>query len=1136
MKALGIAGGRIVSKLPVNSVIAKAVIKIGKNSRRVLAKYLSNRIVNAPIVQKISAIVLAGIAEGSTESLQEVWNNTITKLGIDKSQDLLEGIVEAFIGGFGGGGVALVGQSFYRKSQAKKNLKRKIADFKKVLDAVEADGVDLDQFTLAVEKGMVNKYKEVDKAVDTEVGDNMTFLNEMKQAERQDIEEAKVLKESPAKEVSVAQKTIKDVFDKRLQREIETLEKTEGRRVSILDKAKLEIINIDATIQAIKEIPEFNVYGVNIFEGKQELLKRLRDEKRFQKDKISKLQEEQVIKTVTKALKEKLQNIERGIRKGKVLAKEEIKAVQDEAIKIFKDAKLPVPISIRNIKTQKQLEKAMPVIKERVAKLEQRVEKNELARQIERLEKVDVPQDYRDQIDELLEGVELKRRTEKTKKAREKRQEFLERQQAEGDLTFLPKDFFDNLPKKTIDDLTVEELEIMRDAISVLVQVGRTKKRLLSKKYDKEINTFVNDLVQSAYNKVGLAENLVDVEGLQKTDRLSNLQRSKEFIDGFFAAHRKVEFIMKFLDGLELTQLIHEGRKTNMQLKETYYTQLGDAFLKLGNLKNFMKDKGLHGLTREQMVGVALNAGNRGNIERLLRGNKLTQKQIEEIKENLTDKEKVFVEDVFKIIEGLFPEMSAVTQRMTGLRAVKIDGRYFPIVADYKLSKRAELLEAQRDLFQDIFQQTYLAHSFSMQRIGGKDAVNLNVIDVITRHIDGVIHYISFAEGVRDAQKVINSPRFRNMIETLYNEATYKQFPDWLKTIANPKANKVRGPLAAVEQIAKYLRHNATTAMLGIRLTVSLIQAGSYTQTIKEIGAKEAFSALSEFLNDKKGTTEFVFENSILMKNRARTFDRDIKDKIARGDFRHLTKKGKSYDEMLFYMIQSVDMMTTIPTWIGAYNLKYAATRNKQDSIDYADHVVRTTQPTGLDENLASVMKGPEFIKIWTSFMSHFANVHNQITLALDELKMGKEHPLRRIGNFARSMWFVWLLPAFLTGFIKNLGDLKRTLRDIITYPFGGLLWFRDAVNMIKGFEMGAPPALRGIVELQKAVRSKDLKKGLTRAIKGVGIITGKIPTQAIDSIGGAADIITGESDNWMRLFFSDYLIKGSKTKNKSRD
>ena len=82
---------------------------------------------------------------------------------------------------------------------------------------------------------------------------------------------------------------------------------------------------------------------------------------------------------------------------------------------------------------------------------------------------------------------------------------------------------------------------------------------------------------------------------------------------------------------------------------------------------------------------------------------------------------------------------------------------------------------------------------------------------------------------------------------------------------------------------------------------------------------------------------------------------------------------------------------------------------------------------------------------------------------------------------------------------------------------------------------MGAPPALRGVVELQKATRGKDYKKRITRAIKGIGIITGKIPTQAIDTIGGIADLIIGESDNWMRVFFSDYLIKGSGSKKKSR-
>ena len=172
---------------------------------------------------------------------------------------------------------------------------------------------------------------------------------------------------------------------------------------------------------------------------------------------------------------------------------------------------------------------------------------------------------------------------------------------------------------------------------------------------------------------------------------------------------------------------------------------------------------------------------------------------------------------------------------------------------------------------------------------------------------------------------------------------------------------------------------------------------------------------------------------------------------------------------------------------------------------------------------------------MWTMFMSHFANVHNQITFALDELKLGKEHPLRKIGTFGRRMWWAWLVPGFITGLIKNLGDLERTIKDTIAYPLGGVMLGRDIANMlIKGFGFGASPALGAISELEKTVKTKDVGKRIKHGVKALGIASGRVPTQAVDSVSGAIDFMTGETDDWLRLFFSEWVVSGSKGKSKS--
>ncbi len=50
-------------------------------------------------------IFVGAIQEGSEEVLQALWNNTIARVGYDKTRDLTQGMVEGFIGGAGSGGM-----------------------------------------------------------------------------------------------------------------------------------------------------------------------------------------------------------------------------------------------------------------------------------------------------------------------------------------------------------------------------------------------------------------------------------------------------------------------------------------------------------------------------------------------------------------------------------------------------------------------------------------------------------------------------------------------------------------------------------------------------------------------------------------------------------------------------------------------------------------------------------------------------------------------------------------------------------------------------------------------------------------------------------------------------------------------
>lgn len=63
---------------------------------------------NSPstIWKKISQKIASGLSEGSAEGAQTVWQNAVKKYGIDDMQALMDGVIEAAIGGFGSGALA----------------------------------------------------------------------------------------------------------------------------------------------------------------------------------------------------------------------------------------------------------------------------------------------------------------------------------------------------------------------------------------------------------------------------------------------------------------------------------------------------------------------------------------------------------------------------------------------------------------------------------------------------------------------------------------------------------------------------------------------------------------------------------------------------------------------------------------------------------------------------------------------------------------------------------------------------------------------------------------------------------------------------------------------------------------------
>jgi len=163
--------------------------------------------------------------------------------------------------------------------------------------------------------------------------------------------------------------------------------------------------------------------------------------------------------------------------------------------------------------------------------------------------------------------------------------------------------------------------------------------------------------------------------------------------------------------------------------------------------------------------------------------------------------------------------------------------------------------------------------------------------------------------------------------------------------------------------------------------------------------------------------------------------------------------------------------------------------------------------------------------------------MHNNIAFTFDKLKYGQEEPLRKASEFARSMAYLVLVPSIMadimkSGFDFSLDRTKERLKNVLAYPFAGMFLARDFVSSVtKGFTFGSPPALTGLKEAGYAVKSKTMQKKLLHGAKAVGVLTGRYPVQAVDSVDGLIDILKEETDDWRRLLYSEYALKEPKKK-----
>jgi len=789
--------------------------------------------------------------------------------------------------------------------------------------------------------------------------------------------------------------------------------------------------------------------------------------------------------------------------------------------------------------------------------------------------------EYRERLHDFLSEFDLVAMTDRSRRRLESRQEWLNRKEAEGEeaITDILRASIDRLNKIPWTELTLPELKEIEAAAQMIAQLGRKKNELMGRKKAREVETSVQRVLDS------IDKHWKDVRGpLQDPLADGTLIRGLKLWHQYDAELKAAEFILRRLDGFEdmgpiwdeiflpikeaqdfedtlgpqvqeaiqkaFAPLADKRSATKRWLTETYRIEgLDQPFAKVGSKSPMTKDR---------MISAALNVGTEGNRQALVEGYGWSEENLANILDHLTKEEWQLVRDIWDTFDITWPLLAEQYRKLTGARLPKVDGilvqtkfgviqgKYYPLVPHRKLSRRMDRLATEaeyRDFFRHVYTVPAARTGSVFERTGTKLPPELAIGVAFRKHVEN-IHYLTHVLAVRDVNKILSDPRVEQKIIETQGEAIYRQLKPWLQEVARPR----REPMTAVEATLDFLRRNTTVVALGIKVSVGMKQALSLTQSMNELGALPVLTSVSSFWSNPitmKAKMEWVNQRSPQMSQRRHRWDRELADAYRRFDL-SLVSGSKGARDAWFSLIGFVDAMAVYPAWMAAYTeglKKYAweweeakpgtVTRRTFDSleqkaVEFADAHIRKTQPVASPKDLAEIQRGGPGRRILTMFYTFFSRMQNVWMESKGKYRLGK----LTAAQFARATWYIWIMPVMLamTGAAvreKRVPELSEVAKNLMLYKIGGLPYVRDFVSpWFSGYEYTMSPvagAGKSFAKLVGETTGKRREKLLLKyAIEGGGYVFGYPGRQFSITTLGMIDLIEGQTDDPLRLFFTE--------------
>lgn len=610
----------------------------------------------------------------------------------------------------------------------------------------------------------------------------------------------------------------------------------------------------------------------------------------------------------------------------------------------------------------------------------------------------------------------------------------------------------------------------------------------------------------------------------------------------------------------------------------------------LADMRNKRRYKfGSSVITKEQAIMIALNWGTETNQQRVLDGYHVNVAQVKNVLQYLDERDWNLVNSIWKLYDIHWDQIREIEARMTGAVLQKqeakgfvvvgqdrkiytLDGGYFPIKYDLRDLRTQEQADAaQQSAMSNIAMS--LGKGFLKERTQHKVERRLDLrFEVISGSITDVIHLVAFREPVRDVRRIVLNENFKNLVYNYLGQNAYKNLKKWTSDCWAEEPI----PRTAYEKGMAKLRNAQTMGTMGFRVTTALLNIANAPSVAHYMGAAELLHSLKKFYSAPRQYTDFVFQRSVFMAERAETMDASIHDALKGPNILDgipgIGKAGEAIKNNAFKMITWTDLMLALPLWQHEYEKTYNAEMDagrspqqaREAGVNAGDAAVRWCFGSGRTVDKAAIQrKGSELMKQLTMYYSYNSTVYNALNYKLWEAKVGykkavaasaknKSMALMKAVAHAGNALLMWvLLPAVISALLRAgaSGDdddwkieklIKSMGQESLTGIVGGIPVLRDAVPyfMAKVFDehQFAPkiPIQNTIEQTNRVIQSAvSDKKTISDTLREMGKLTSQVtgaPSTLIDSFTTTLQYLESGFDesvaDYLRALIFDKKLK----------